>query len=319
MGIGSAFAFVGALKLAAIWLPENRFALFAGLTSTIGTLGAVTADNVLSYMVYDFGWKHAVYLTGLAGFILSIFLFLFIKKRPKALLAKTPEEYHSWGNIWQRFGLLSRSFYTWLNGVVGLFLFLPISVFASLWGVDFIARKYHILSAEAASATSLVFLGFAIASPLVGHLSNKITSRKIPLFIGSIGCLLSSYILIYLPGISISVAYVLLFLIGVFAAPQILVFAIAKELSPPLATGMATAMANFIVTIGAGLYQPLIGYALEYKWNGAKTEFGTPLFSVHDYQFAFGILVISLLVCCFLVLWLPKDKMLIKNHKGVLS
>ncbi|WP_133130622.1 MFS transporter [Legionella yabuuchiae] len=315
MGIGSAFAFVGALKLAAIWLPENRFALFAGLTSAIGTLGAVTADNVLSHMVYDFGWKHAVYLTGLAGFVLSIVLFLFIKKRPPALLSSTPKTYHSWSNIWQRFGLLAGSFYTWLNGLVGLLLFLPISVFASLWGVDFIARKYHLLTAAAASATSLVFLGVAIASPFIGHLSDKIKSRKIPLFIGSVGCLASSYILIYVSGISISVAYVLLFLIGVFASPQILVFAIAKDLSPLLATGMATAMANCIVTIGAGLYQPLIGYALDYKWNGAKTEFGTPLFSVQDYRFAFGILVISLLICCFLVLLLPNYKTRGKQQK----
>jgi MFS family permease len=305
MGIGSAFAFVGTLKLAAMWLPDNRFALFAGLTGSIGIMGAIFADNVLSYMVEDYGWKHTVYITGLIGIALTVIIFIFLK-RPAKLKHKVDfEDYHSWRQIFKRLLLLARSPYTWLNGVIGLLLFLPISVFASLWGVDFISKKYNLLNANAASATSLVFIGLAIASPFAGFISDALKSRKIPLFIGALGCFISSYVLIYVDDVSLTTSYVLLFLIGVFAAPQVLVFAIAKDLSPPLTTGMATASANFLVTIGAGVYQPLIGYALDYKWGGLTTKLGTPYFTLSDYQFAFIILVASILSCCLLVLFLP--------------
>src|SRR5690606_5606120 len=36
IGFGSAFAFVGVLKLAASWLPANRFAFVSGLATTLG-------------------------------------------------------------------------------------------------------------------------------------------------------------------------------------------------------------------------------------------------------------------------------------------
>jgi hypothetical protein len=166
-------------------------------------------------------------------------------------------------------------------------------------------KKYNLLNANAASATSLVFIGLAIASPFAGFISDALKSLKMPLFIGALGCFISSYVLIYVDDVSLTTSYVLLFLIGVFAAPQVLVFAIAKDLSPPLTTGMATASANFLVTIGAGVYQPLIGYALDYKWGGLTTKLGTPYFTLSDYQFAFIILVASILSCCLLVLFLP--------------
>ncbi len=309
MGIGSAFAFVGALKLAAIWLPENRFALFAGLTTAVGTLGAVTADNFLSKMVHNFGWEQTIFIAGLAGIILTVMIFLLVKKRAFLEPKKTPEEDRSWKNVFKRLLALSKSFYIWLNGLVGLILFIPISVFASLWGVDFISSAYHIHTTHAASATSLVFIGLAVFSPLVGYLSDKIHSRKIPLFIGNIGCILSAYFLIYSPSHSMMQAYLLLFLLGACAAPQVLVFAIAKDIGPKFAAGSSTAITNFIVTIGACLFQPLIGFALEYHWAGLyKPKTHTPLYTTQDYQFAFLTFIGSLIFCLVLVLLLPGQK-----------
>jgi MFS family permease len=56
VGFGSAFAFVGVLKLATIWLPENRLAMVAGITSALGTVGAMLGDNFLSVFVDKLGW-----------------------------------------------------------------------------------------------------------------------------------------------------------------------------------------------------------------------------------------------------------------------
>ncbi len=41
IGLGSAFAFVGVLKLASIWLPANRFALISGIASVLGVVGGI--------------------------------------------------------------------------------------------------------------------------------------------------------------------------------------------------------------------------------------------------------------------------------------
>lgn len=140
---------------------------------------------------------------------------------------------------------------------------------------------------------------------LVGHLSDVIKNRRFLILIGNVMTILLSGWLIYLPEVSLTTAYALLFFIGVFTAPQILVFAIAKDLSPPLTTGIATAMTNFIVTIGAALFQPLIGYVLDLQWQGKTTAMGTPLFTVSEYQVALSLLVASLGISLILIAFLP--------------
>ena len=316
MGVGSAFAFVGALKLASIWLPENRFAFFAGLTTSVGILGAVAVDNILTTMVYDLGWQHTVYLLGLWGLGLTVLLYVFIRKKPKPeTRSYKPKPDKSWRATFKRFFGLAKNPYIWMNGIIGLVMFLPITAFASLWGVDFLNRAYDLKSAEAASAVSLVFIGMAVVSPFTGLISDKLNSRKIPLFIGCMGCFVSGAVLFYVTHLPFYLLYMMLFLFGAFASPQVLTFAMSKDLSSKFSTGMSTALTNFIITIGAGIYQPMIGYALDSQWNGAKTEYNTPMFSMHDYQFALSFVLYSFLVASVFVLLLPNKKRLSKGRQ----
>ncbi len=62
VGFGSAFAFVGVLKLATIWLPENKLAMVSGLASALGTIGAMIGDNLLGGLVIKVGWRETVKL-----------------------------------------------------------------------------------------------------------------------------------------------------------------------------------------------------------------------------------------------------------------
>ena len=307
MGAGSAFAFVGALKLASVWLPENRFAFFAGLTTSVGILGAVAVDNILTTLVYDMGWQHTVFLLAIGGLFLTVALYSMIKNKSHNQSLTHPSKHDkSWNATLKALINLIKIPYIWINGIIGLVMFLPISAFASLWGVDFLSRAYDLKNTDAASAVSLVFIGMAIISPFSGLISDRLNSRKIPLFIGSIGCFITGYILFYVHSLNPYQLYIILFLFGGFASPQILTFAMSKDLSSKHTTGMATALTNFIITIGAGIYQPLIGYALDSKWTGSKTKYNTPLFTIEDYQFAFSFILFSFLIASFLTLLLPK-------------
>jgi len=57
IGLGSGFAFVGALKLASIWLPPNRFAFISGLVNASGMIGAILGDIFLTRLVSSIGWR----------------------------------------------------------------------------------------------------------------------------------------------------------------------------------------------------------------------------------------------------------------------
>ncbi|WP_234393500.1 MFS transporter, partial [Francisella noatunensis] len=57
MGIGSAFGFIGAAKMAAMWLPERLFSTFIGFATVVGILGGLVTDTMLSSLVSELGWK----------------------------------------------------------------------------------------------------------------------------------------------------------------------------------------------------------------------------------------------------------------------
>ncbi len=113
----------------------------------------------------------------------------------------------------------------WVIGFVGAGLFLPVSVFASLWGVAFIERAFRLTPTHAAVATSLIFWGATIGFAVIGAISDFLKSRIKPLFVGSLATLLLTAALIYIPNLSLWEVYIILFAIGLFVSPQALVFA----------------------------------------------------------------------------------------------
>lgn len=85
VGFGSAFAFVGVMKLASIWLPPSRFGMIAGFATTLGMLGAMGGDILLAELVRDLGPKTTLYLASAVGIVITVILWLAIPDRNKPL------------------------------------------------------------------------------------------------------------------------------------------------------------------------------------------------------------------------------------------
>ncbi len=305
MGFGSAFAFSASLKLASRWLPKNQFAFFAGIATGLGTLGAVCADWILSRLVKTYGWQDAMLVTAYIGVAMGILIILFVRDKPKWL-----KTYHipkaSWKKSLLRLLIILRTPGFWYNGIVGSILFMPVNVVASLWGVSFLIQGKHYMPTEAASITALIFVGAAIGAPLSGWFSDYIKSRRIPLVIGTICVFVVTLLLVYTDITSHVAIYILLFLLGLFTGTQVLVFAIVREISPPHTTGISTAATNFVVTIAAAVFQPVIGVLLDVAWDGAKSATGVPLFNIDDYKAAFLVLPILTVIGFFMIFMIPK-------------
>jgi len=88
IGFGSAFAFVGVLKLATIWLPPRRFALFVGATVALGMLGGMIGDLVLTKLVITQGWKLACYIVACCGVLLTVLIFLLVRDKNDKKVSK---------------------------------------------------------------------------------------------------------------------------------------------------------------------------------------------------------------------------------------
>ena len=83
VGLGSAFAFVGVLKLSANWFMPHRFALLSGLASSLGVVGAIFGVVLMTALVEVAGWLQTVIYSAEFGVFLAVIIFLIVRDQPK--------------------------------------------------------------------------------------------------------------------------------------------------------------------------------------------------------------------------------------------
>ncbi|WP_420795404.1 MFS transporter [Legionella drozanskii] len=313
VGFGSAFAFVGVLKLATIWLPENKLAMVAGLAAALGTIGAMIGDNLLGSLVLSIGWRQTVNLTAYFGLGLAVVLWFGI--RDKKSHQRRSGTVANFKKSMIDLGIIARNKQIWINGMFGCLVYLPTTVFAELWGIPYLKHAHNLSQPDADFANSLLFLGFTVGAPLMGYISDRLKRRKLPMLFGATGAGIVMMIVLYLPGLTGYQINALLFLLGLLYSAQCIVFAVGRELSPNEAAGTAMAMTNMIVMLGAMFLQPLVGRLLDLSLSthmanvplqAVPVDKLQQLYTSEDYQFALSIIPIGIIIAALLTFFLKE-------------
>ncbi|KTD16182.1 MFS transporter [Legionella jordanis] len=302
IGFGSAFAAVGSMKLAANWFPAQRFALLTGMMVTIGMLGAIGGEAPLALLIDVYGWRKSMIIMGSVGIILALLILIVAKDSPhsgSALKHSIDEEPLS-ASLWT----IVKNRQLWLVATYGGLMYMSTPVFCGLWGVPFLMFKMHLAKATAANYISLVFVGWAIASPLWGIFSNRIGLRKPPMYIGAVGALISSLLFIYANISSGWLMQLLLFSFGIFSAGFLPAFAVAKELCSKRYVATGLSFMNMMNMVGIALAQPIIGFILDRLWQGEIID-KVRVYPLEAYHVALALLPVGMLVS---LLILPKIK-----------
>lgn len=317
IGLGSAFAFVGAAKLATIWLPPRYFALISGIIFCLGMLGAAFGDIVLRRWVDSIGWQIAMVSASVGGVVLALIIWLIVRD-----VNPYQEQHHHLHQVSNLRSVLSglwqalKNKQIWLCGVVGCLLYLFLSAYAELWGPAYLAQAHGISRAYAANANSMVFIGCAIGAPLWGLFSDFLGRRRIPIIIAAAGAIVAFCTLLYVPQLSLFSIYVLLFLFGFLSSAQILVFAIAREVTSIKISGTAIGLVNMLVMVGGIIFPPVIGKILDLNWTGTMVD-GARIYSEHAYTLALSLLPLGILFGLLLTLCMRETKCEIHIEDGV--
>lgn len=304
IGFGSAFAAVGTMKLAANWFPAQRFAFLTGLMVTIGMMGAIGGEAPLALMVDNFDWRNSMLIMGVIGLFLAVLIIVIAKDAPENhTVTPHPVEAEEEKLLSSIVALITNK-QLWLVAFYGGLMYMSTPVFGGLWGVPFLMTKLGVSKPVAANLVSLIFIGWAVASPLWGIFSTRIGRRKPPMYIGCVGAFVCSSLFIYTPTHSLFVMELLLFLFGVFSAGFLPAFSVAKELCNRKYVATGLSFMNMMNMIGIALAQPLIGFILDRTWQGHMN--GTVrVYPIEAYHSALSILPIALLVALII---LPKLK-----------
>jgi MFS family permease len=303
IGFGSAFAFVGVLKLATIWLSGKRLALISGTTMAVGMMGGVIGDLLLMELVNKQGWRLACYIIACVGLLISILIFILVRDNRMEL--KNPsyvESTISFAEMWQGIIQLIKDPRIWLNGVIGCLLFMPVSGFTESWQIPYLSFVVNFSHHDAVLAASMVFLGWAIGAPIVGWISDEFKQRRLPITVGAaFATVLIAYIL-YVPPSSKDTLYTLLLLYGMCSSVQSINYAICCENTPPQLTGTAISLTSMIVML-SGFSVYIVGAILESLWKGVLLN-GLHVYAIADYQKAFLIFPAGLLLAVILTFYL---------------
>jgi MFS family permease len=291
MGIFSAPAIISALSLACRTLPARYFALVAGLTEMLGMLGGVAGQALLARGIMYFGWRTSILLCAAIALVLAVLAFFFIRESEDMDEPQRPAKH-----IWQNLIAIMKMPQAWLNGIFCGLLFAVIAAFGSFWAIPFLIERYHISLASAADASSMLFIGAAIGTPIIGFLSERLQIRRPIMIFCTVGAIILTNIIFYINSVSLNQMFILLLLLGICSGAYLLPFAMMRDLTTPSMRGTAMGFTNMMcIIIGAPLIQPVIGWAVNHV---------TANNILLGYQLAFTLIPISLaaaLVVSFLI------------------
>jgi MFS family permease len=299
-GIGSAFCFLGPVRLASHWFLPKRMAMVTGAIVTMAMLGGMLAQYPLTKLVEISGWRQAVQDVGYLGLTMLIIMVFCIKERPAVAIKKEGKPmsvYLAAKKAYLNPQYIRAALYASLMNMA-------IAVFGAMMGTLYLEQRLGVTAADAAMVNGFLFLGAIIGSPSIGWISDKLNRRIMPMKVGALASLVTVLVILYFP-VSLSMMGILFFLLGFFTSAQVISYALVAESSSPTMTATAISVISILVQGGYIVYQNIFGKILT-QLGQMHLIHGIPVYSLEAYQYAAIILPIGLCIALLLLFGLKE-------------
>ncbi|MCC9000501.1 MAG: MFS transporter, partial [Candidatus Contendobacter sp.] len=242
-------------------------------------------------------WRTVFVVLGLLALALAILSWIGVRNRPedagfpsvREIEGKPRHEgrqQHWWPDL---MGVLSTR-RTWPGFWVNLGMPGSMLAFLGLWAIPFLRDVHGLERSAAAVYTSIALAGFAVGALFSGWFSDRLGRRKSPLVASTLLYGLAWLGIAYTQWTPGALGLAWFALMGFSCGAFILTYAGAKEGVIPALSGMAIALVNTGVFLGAALLQPLFGWILDLSWSGAMAN-GVRVYGPADYQAGFFLML----------------------------
>lgn len=262
-GLGSAFAFVGTMYVAAEWFPRSMLALLSGLTTSLGMAGAIIGNAGIATVVETLGWQAALLFAGFVGITITVLILVIVPRRQPRPAAAHAVPHVKKPSIVEALRIVYSNPQSWYIGIVGATLYMPLSILGALWGAEYVSAITGGTKLDATGAISMMYVGWLVGGPVAGYVSDRYGIRRRMLMGASIATLFMTLIIAMLPSMSLPIAYVVMLLLGFASTSQVVCFAAAVEHNPAKVTGTAIAATNMIIMLIGGIGEWAFGELLD--------------------------------------------------------
>ena len=293
IGIGVAFAFVGTLAILVEWFPSGRFAFYAGFLQSMGMFGALAGQAPLRWFIENYGWRMVFVSFAVIAAILSLALYRIVPRSPVNTenVKQTQSTYKA--SLSRSLLEVIRNPQSWVCALFGFGMAAPMLAFAGLWAIPWLIKTRSWSDSQAASMVAWLFVGWALAAPLAGWLSERMRKRKPIMIAGALMALAGMALLVYIDGWLKWQLAALFFMTGCGGSTMIVLFGSVRELNRPSNNAAAMGFCNMFVVGSGGIMQFLLGWMLDKSAASASATASQQIYSATDFSFAFNALLIT--------------------------
>lgn len=292
LGVTSAASFVGVLYIARCYLPMRFFAFISGVTIAAGTLDASLIQTLNAWLMQWFSWRWVLGCFSLVGVVIGVSL-LWLKPPARQALPSLYPRAPSLSALLRSLWRLLKNGRLMLNGVIGGLFYLPTSLLTAVWGIAFFESAYHVTATQASTGIFLIFLGWAIGSPLIGWLGGRWRSvQGLAMVCAALAAGMSALILFEARWLQHGLFWAV-FLFGLFSSAQVLVWQNFNTLCPPEVSGVGIALTNMVIMLVVSVSHALVGDWINrgfHQDGGLTTQ--AYLAGLHCIPWVFGVVVI---------------------------
>lgn len=265
-GAGSAFAFTGAVYLAAHGFSSRWLATAIGVTQCLGMLGGSAGQFVVGpWLEHGVGWQTIWHSLGIASLVVGVLLFVITPSETRSQTAHS-----GWGSVLRPYAIVFRNPQSYLCGIVAGLLFVPTTIGDMTWGVAFFQRDRMFSFHDAVVTGSLVPFGWVIGCPLLGWLADQMGRRKPALIGGAVVMLLAAALITFSTGHRAAEIGCLIF--GIASGSAMIPYTIVKEVNPDEVKGSATGGINFLTFGVTALIGPIFADLLGKGFAGTENH-----------------------------------------------
>jgi MFS family permease len=296
-GIGSAFCFLGSIRIASRWFPPAKMAFVSGIIVTMAMIGGWIAQTPMSLLVAATNWRTALFVDAAIGVVFLLLIVIIVRDYPPGgakLYQREHDQLHKQG-LCQSIRQTYFRKQNWMGGIYTSMMNLPLFLLGGLWGSLYLAQVLGYDRSQASSITGMIFLGTVIGSPLAGLLSDKMGRRKTPMLIGAVISFLLMMVLIYYPAMSYPALLFTFFLLGLITSTQVISYPTITESNSHALTASAVSVISLCAISGGAIFEPLYGWLMDLGWIG-NIQNGMHVYSHSDFHRAMFIMPVGIVV-----------------------
>ena len=307
IGIGSASAFMCALKYIADHFPPGKRGFLMGATLSLGMAGALLTGNTVGYLDKLVDWHEILMVTTLIGVVVFALIFFTVKPAQKDRYAVL--EHKSFKDIMLSIKDIFLSKEIMLFAILAVGLYTPLAALTDLWGPAFIRQKFQLTKNNAASLTMMMYLGLTFGSFILPWISEKFNRLNEAIVLCGFGILFIFSVIIYLPPVGEQTLSMMLVLLGFFCGAEMMCFTGALTHSKKMNSGEIIGVVNTLNMLGGAVVQQMIGWGLDFQWNGLEDSQGLRHYTTQQFEFSLSILTVLVLCCCIASFRLLKTRL----------